>query len=141
MLTASSSDCLSGIVVGVLITFSPEFAKVLGYRDPIIAGRSIMYTYTGLIFGDFLSGFISQYFKSRKKVVAWFILLSFLFIIIYLFVPGKTSFTFILYACCLDLLSDTGLSLLPSHQNSLALICDPLLPLLFLILSGEQLFL
>jgi MFS family permease len=84
--------------VGVLITFSPEFAKVLGYQDPILAGRSIMYTYTGLIFGDFLSGFISQYFKSRKKVVAMFILLSFLFIIIYLFVPGKTSFYF--YSLC-----------------------------------------
>jgi MFS family permease len=85
-------------VVGVLITFSPEFAKVLGYRDPIVAGMSIMYTYTGLIFGDFLSGFISQYFKSRKKVVAMFILLSFLFIIIYLFIPGKTSFYF--YTLC-----------------------------------------
>jgi len=86
-------------VVGVLITFSPEFAKVLGYRDPIIAGRSIMFTYTGLIFGDFISGFVSQYLKSRKKVVAWFILFSFLFIIIYLFVPGKTSFYF--YSLCI----------------------------------------
>jgi MFS transporter, putative metabolite:H+ symporter len=85
-------------VVGVLITFSPEFAKVLGYRDPIVAGMSIMYTYTGLIFGDFLSGFISQYFKSRKKVVAMFILLSFLFILIYLFLPGKTSLYF--YSLC-----------------------------------------
>ena len=85
-------------VVGVLITFSPEFAKVLGYRDPIIAGTSIMFTYTGLIFGDFISGFISQYLKSRKKVVAWFILLSLLFILIYLFVPGKTSFYF--YSLC-----------------------------------------
>ena len=85
-------------VVGVLITFSPEFAKVLGYRDPIVAGMSIMYTYTGLIFGDFLSGFISQYFKSRKKVVAMFILMSCLFIIIYLFVPGKTSLYF--YSLC-----------------------------------------
>jgi MFS transporter, putative metabolite:H+ symporter len=86
-------------VVGVLITFSPEFAKVLGYRDPIIAGRSIMYTYTGLIFGDFISGFVSQYLKSRKKVVMWFILISFLFIIIYLFVPGKTSLYF--YTLCI----------------------------------------
>lgn len=86
-------------VVGVLITFSPEFAKVLGYRDPIIAGRSIMFTYTGLIFGDFISGFVSQYLKSRKKVVAWFILFSFLFIVIYLFVPGKTSFYF--YSLCI----------------------------------------
>ncbi|MDR3667702.1 MAG: MFS transporter [Ignavibacteriaceae bacterium] len=85
-------------VVGVLITFSPEFAKVLGYRDPIIAGYSIMFTYTGLIFGDFISGFISQYLKSRRKVVAWFIFLSLFFILIYLFIPGKTSFYF--YTLC-----------------------------------------
>jgi MFS family permease len=85
-------------VVGVLITFSPEFAKVLGYKDPILAGRSIMYTYTGLIFGDFLSGFLSQYFRSRKKVVSLFIFLSLIFILIYLFAPGKTSFYF--YTLC-----------------------------------------
>jgi MFS transporter, putative metabolite:H+ symporter len=57
-----------------------------------------MYTYTGLIFGDFISGFFSQYLKSRKKVVAWFLLLSLLFIIVYLFAPGKSSFYF--YSLC-----------------------------------------
>src|ERR1035437_2276712 len=109
-------------VVGVLITFSPEFAKVLGYRDPIIAGTSIMFTYTGLIFGDFISGFISQYLKSRKKVVAWFILLSLLFILIYVFVPGKTSFSFSSLGVFLGFVSDTGQSSSLLLQNSLVLI-------------------
>ena len=72
-------------VVGVLITFSPEFGKVLGVTEPISAGKSIMFTYIGLIFGDFTSGFFSQYIKSRKKVIAVYIVLTFIFILVYLF--------------------------------------------------------
>ena len=72
-------------VVGVLVTFSPEFGKVLGVSEPISAGKSIMFTYIGLIFGDFTSGFLSQYFKSRKKIIACYIAFTFVFILIYLF--------------------------------------------------------
>ncbi|OGU80100.1 MAG: MFS transporter, partial [Ignavibacteria bacterium RIFOXYA2_FULL_35_9] len=60
-------------VVGVLVTFSPEFGKVIGVNEPIVAGKSIMFTYLGLIFGDFASGFLSQIMKSRKKVIGIFI--------------------------------------------------------------------
>lgn len=72
-------------VVGVLVTFSPEFGKVLGISEPISAGKSIMFTYIGLIFGDFTSGFLSQYFKSRKKIIAYYIAFTFVFILVYLF--------------------------------------------------------
>jgi MFS family permease len=72
-------------VVGVLVTFSPEFGKVLGVTEPISAGKSIMFTYIGLIFGDFTSGFLSQYFKSRKKIIAVYIVFTFVFILVYLF--------------------------------------------------------
>lgn len=85
-------------VVGVLITFSPEFAKELGYRDAIIAGRSIMFTYTGLIFGDFISGFASQLLHSRKKVVLVFILVTAALVGVYLYFPGKTAAHF--YTLC-----------------------------------------
>lgn len=44
-----------------------------------------MFTYIGLIFGDFTSGFLSQYFKSRKKVIAYYIAFTFVFILVYLF--------------------------------------------------------
>lgn len=63
-------------VVGVLVTFSPEIMKELGVADPINAGNAIMYTYIGLVFGDLASGFLSQWIKSRKKVVFGFILLT-----------------------------------------------------------------
>jgi putative MFS transporter len=72
-------------VVGVLVTFSPEFGKALGVSQPISAGKSIMFTYIGLIFGDFTSGFLSQYFKSRKKIIAVYIVFTFVFILVYLF--------------------------------------------------------
>lgn len=93
-------------VVGVLITFSPEFAKVLGVNEKIVAGNSILFTYTGLIFGDFASGFLSQYLKSRRKVVALFIGLTFVFILFYLFLHGLTKVQF--YGLCVLLGFATG---------------------------------
>jgi MFS family permease len=88
-------------VVGVLITFSPEFGKVLGVNGTISAGKAIMFTYIGLIFGDFASGFLSQLIRSRKKVIMLFLLLSLIFILIYLF-ASKFSLTFF-YVLCIAL--------------------------------------
>ncbi len=88
-------------VVGVLITFSPEFGKFLGVTQPIVAGKSIMYTYIGLIFGDFVSGFLSQYLKSRKKAVSVFVILTTIFVLVYLFSHGLSLFYF--YALCVVL--------------------------------------
>jgi len=85
-------------VVGVLVTFSPEFGKVLGVTEPISAGKSIMFTYIGLIFGDFTSGFLSQYFKSRKKIIAVYIGFTFVFILVYLF--SKNISLEIFYTIC-----------------------------------------
>lgn len=60
-------------VVGILITFSPEFAKLLGVGGAISAGRSVMFSYLGFAAGDFLSGFVSQALGSRKKVIFGFL--------------------------------------------------------------------
>jgi MFS family permease len=86
-------------VVGVLITFSPEFGKVLGVGGNIEAGNSIMFTYIGLIIGDFVSGFLSQIIGSRKKVFLIFISMTAGFIFIYLFVQGLSLFLF--YTLCI----------------------------------------
>ncbi len=88
-------------VVGVLITFSPEFGKALGYTDPIVAGRAIMFTYTGLIFGDLISGFLSQYFRTRKKIIGSFIIATALVVIVFLFLPVDSSIYF--YGLCIAL--------------------------------------
>ena len=66
----------SWFVVGVLVTFSPEFAKVLAIQGTVSAGNAVMYCYLGLVVGDLASGLLSQLLQSRKKVVLIFLLLS-----------------------------------------------------------------
>ncbi|MES2200869.1 MAG: MFS transporter [candidate division FCPU426 bacterium] len=63
-------------VIGVLITLSPEIAKSRGI-DGVTGGNAIMYAYIGLVLGDLSSGLISQAWKSRKKVVLMFLVLTF----------------------------------------------------------------
>lgn len=85
-------------VVGILITFSPEFAKAAGIAEPINAGKAVMLTFTGQVFGDIASGFLSQYLQSRKKVILLFILLSLVFVLVYLLIPVNSSYSF--YMIC-----------------------------------------
>jgi MFS family permease len=86
-------------IVGVLITFSPEFAKEFKFTEPVFAGKAIMFCYIGLAFGDFASGSLSQIFKTRKKVIESFIILAAFFIVVYLF-ANKFGVVYF-YAICL----------------------------------------
>lgn len=86
--------------IGILITFSPEFARALSVTGNIAAGDAVMFSYLGLSLGDFTSGLISQKIGSRKKVVAIYLLLTLLFILWYLFTPIKTV-TFFYVNCFL----------------------------------------
>jgi MFS transporter, putative metabolite:H+ symporter len=85
-------------VAGILITFSPEFARALSITGTIMAGDAVMFCYIGLAVGDFSSGFISQKTGSRKKVVAAYILLTLLMIVFYLYMPVRTADFF--YTVC-----------------------------------------
>ncbi len=80
--------------IGILITFSPEFAAYLGFPEPIRAGDAVMFSYLGLVAGDLSSGLFSQWVRSRRKVVRMYILLTMAFILIYLSAPVKTTFFF-----------------------------------------------
>jgi putative MFS transporter len=73
-------------VVGVLVFFAPEFGKFKGL-DGIVAGNAIAACYTGLILGDIVSGLLSQYLRSRVKVMMIFLLLDVVAIAVYLAVP------------------------------------------------------
>jgi len=85
-------------VVGILITFSPEFAKALGTTGPVSAGNAVMFCYLGLIFGDLSSGLLSQIMKSRKKVVLIYMLLTIAAVAFY-FLQGSRSPQFFYGAC------------------------------------------
>lgn len=93
-------------VIGVLITFSPEFATQLGITEKIIAGDSVMYSYIGLTFGGLLSGLLSQTMRSRKKVVLVFIFLTLAFVLNYIYLPFQTTAYF--YTSCFLLGVGTG---------------------------------
>ena len=85
-------------VVGVLITFSDAFAKRLGVEG-ISPAKAIMFCYIGLAIGDFLSGYLSQVFKTRKKIIFIFILATNVLMVLYLFFNSFGSFYF--YSLCL----------------------------------------
>jgi MFS family permease len=93
-------------VIGILISFSPEFAKALGVSGTIVAGDAVMFSYIGLAVGDLSSGLISQWLKSRKKVVLLYILITFIFILLYLFNPSDSAMVF--YLVCFGLGVGTG---------------------------------
>ncbi|HXH31240.1 MAG TPA: MFS transporter [Bacteriovoracaceae bacterium] len=85
-------------VIGLLITLSPEFAKVLEVQGEIEAGRAVFYSYAGLIFGDIASGLISQWLQSRKKSVLIFLLSTLVTNALYFFLRGLTVGQF--YTLC-----------------------------------------
>ena len=84
-------------VVGILVVFSPEFAKEFGVEG-IKAGNALMYCYIGLAVGDLASGYISQKMQSRKKAFLLFLFLAILSVIGYLNLGGASTQTF-LNAC------------------------------------------
>ncbi len=82
-------------VVGVLVTFSPEFGKELNATEPLSAGTGIMWCYIGIAVGDVVAGFMAQMLRSRKKVMLTFLILTGISIVVYLNAEGMTSQQFI----------------------------------------------
>ena len=69
--------------IGVLVTFSGEFGERMGISEKIDPGKAIMYAYVGISAGDILIGFISQWFRSRKKALYLFYFLTAVFMVLY----------------------------------------------------------
>lgn len=63
-------------IVGILVSFSPEFSREGGSVGTVVAGQSIMWAYVGLAAGDLASGVISQWIKSRRLSILFFLLIS-----------------------------------------------------------------
>ncbi len=82
-------------VSGILMYFSPEFARELGVQAPILAGQAILWNYMGSILGDPLAGLLSQKFKSRKKGLFAFLGLGALLIpSFFIFLRGSSAESF-----------------------------------------------
>jgi MFS family permease len=88
-------------VVGVLITFSPEFGRALGMAEAPAAGQAVLFCYLGLALGDFLSGMLSQILKSRKKVVFLFLTFTGVSMAVYLSGVGASLAGFYTVCFCM----------------------------------------
>jgi putative MFS transporter len=93
-------------VVGVLITFAPELGKAMGLSPAPTAPSAVLAVYSGLVLGDFGSGFLSQVLKSRKKVLLGFVLATVVGLAAY-FTLGRLSL-FAFYGVCVFLGVATG---------------------------------
>lgn len=88
-------------VIGVLVTFSPEFGKALGLAAPPNPAYAVLYLYLGCAIGDFASGALSQWLESRRKVAFVFLVSMAAMIALYLTDRGGSLTGF--YALCLAL--------------------------------------
>lgn len=93
-------------VIGVLITFSKEFAEHFGITEPVDPGKSVMLAYVGISVGDLLIGFLSTWLHSRKKALYLFYALTVVSIIMYFFQYGGTANA--MYGICMFMGFSTG---------------------------------
>jgi MFS family permease len=92
-------------VAGILLTLSPEFGQAMGLDKPVDAGKAVMFAFAAQILGNLTNGFLSQYLRSRKKVILLFILSSSLFFLVYLLVPLHSTTLFYVVCACLGFCS------------------------------------
>lgn len=95
-------------VIGILITFSKEFAVNFGFQenDPVDPGKAVMLAYVAISVGDLLIGFVSNWLKSRKKALYIFYAITIVSIILYFGQRGGTSTG--MYAICMLMGFGTG---------------------------------
>jgi MFS transporter, putative metabolite:H+ symporter len=82
-------------VLGILIKFSPKIAEATGVQGKVSVADAVMYADIGLSIGDLLCGWLSQIWRSRKKVVLSFTIASILICCILLFAQGLSVGAFL----------------------------------------------
>jgi MFS family permease len=93
-------------VIGVMINYSNKFASTLYGENLIDSGKSVMFAYIGIALGDLLIGYVSQYFKSRKKALLLFYALSVIGMVLFFSSFNNTDDR--MYAICAYLGFSTG---------------------------------
>lgn len=89
--------------IGILAMLGNQFGVALKLDGEIKPGSAIMWAYIGISAGDFLSGFISHWLKSRKKAILYMMLFTLLGVALMLFYPYKTANTYYFYCVWLGL--------------------------------------
>lgn len=78
-------------VIGILVTFAPEFTIESGGASDVVAGQAVMWCYVGLAAGDLVSGLVSQFLQSRRRTVLLFLMLTAGTVGWYLTTPGRSA--------------------------------------------------
>jgi MFS family permease len=87
--------------VGVLTKFSAKFAELGGATGgPFEVGQAIVFTYLGLSAGDLVSSYLSQLFKSRKRIVFAYLIACIAIVLLFLLGRGF-SVSFYYFLCFL----------------------------------------
>jgi MFS family permease len=73
-------------MIGVLIALAKDVSALKGIIS-VETGNAVMYFYIGTSFGDFMSGYLSQIFKSRIKIVFFYLLVTVIAVPMYLYLP------------------------------------------------------
>ena len=81
-------------VVAILVNLAPEFAPRLGVTGVVKAGTAVAFCYSGITLGSLCSGVLSQWWGTRKKVVALFIAITLAGVTAYLTLRGLTPALF-----------------------------------------------
>lgn len=93
---------LSGLpiwfVFAILVSLAPEMGAALGLDPAPTAARAVLWAYVGIALGDLASGTLSQWLRSRRKVMALFIALTGVMLGLYLALGGRSLATF--YTLC-----------------------------------------
>ena len=93
-------------VIGVLVSFSDQFAASFGITEEVQPGKAIMYAYVGISIGDVLVGLLSHWLRSRKKALFIFYGLTAIFMV--LFFMQEESSAARMYWICAGLGFGTG---------------------------------
>ena len=88
-------------VIGIMATFSNEFGKALDLSEAIQPGRYLMFMYIGTVVGDLTSGILSQWLRSRRKAVGLMLVLTAIFVLVYLFGGISSAGIFYALSACL----------------------------------------
>jgi MFS transporter, putative metabolite:H+ symporter len=70
-------------VIGILVSFSREFAKQFNIQGEVDPGKAIMFAYAAISIGDVGIGLLSQALRSRKKALYIFYAITIISVILY----------------------------------------------------------
>ena len=71
-------------MIGVLIALARDISTVKGIGN-VVTGNAVMFFYLGTSFGDFMSGYLSQIYKSRIKIVFLYLAITVIAVPFYLY--------------------------------------------------------